>query len=131
MWYLIVIAPLIYSAQIGTIDLQDRYEQREVAHIEKTQHVDTDNKVLCSCVDYVRLHRPDIPSQDAVHFVPATSTPFVGAVAVMRYPSGASHVAVVALVEPERVFLRHANVVPCKETSEWMDIDNPRLHGYL
>jgi len=102
-----------------------------VAHIEKTQHIDTDNKVLCSCVDYVRLHRPDIPSQDAVKFVPATTTPRVGDVAVMRYGSGASHVALVALVDGTRVFLRHANVIPCQESSEWRERDDWRILGYL
>lgn len=100
-------------------------------HIEKTAH-ETRNDVLCSCVSYVRLYRPDIPSKNAHEFRAATSTPFVGAVALMRYPaSGVYHLAYVNEVRENTVILMHANVIPCEESVEEMHINNERILGYL
>ena len=87
--------------------------------------------VLCNCVAYTRLFRPDIPSMDARDFSISTSTPTKGSVAKMRYPSGAWHLAYVAEVSEEKVLLWHANVTPCKETKEWMDARNPRILGFF
>ena len=87
--------------------------------------------VLCNCVEYTRLYRPDIPSMDAGSFAVATTTPSVGAVAKMRYSSGAFHVAYVADVKDGEILLYHANVIPCQESTEWRDVNDWRILGYL
>lgn len=100
-------------------------------HIEKTVH-ETHRDVFCSCVSYVRLFRPDIESKNAHEFTATSNTPFVGAVAFMRYPtSGVYHLAYVKEVREDIVVLMHANVIPCKESVEEMNINNERILGYL
>jgi len=104
----------------------------EESHIEKTTINQSENRdIRCNCVDFVRQFRKDAPSINASDYVPNSDTPVIGAIAVMRYPSGASHVAYVKDVKNGQVLLRHANVVHCKETVEWMDVHNPRLQGYF
>lgn len=102
----------------------------EVHIEEKTVHPSENGGITCNCVDYVRLYKPDLPSMDASQFKVSTTTPFIGAIAVMRYPSGARHVAYVRDVVENQILLYHANVEPCKERIEWMDVANPRLLGY-
>ncbi len=96
--------------------------------IDLSVHPDS---VLCNCVQYLRTHRPDAPDINASEYAVSTTTAYAGAVAVMRYPSGASHVAYVEAVEGDMVLLKHANVIPCKETIEYMSVDNQRILGYM
>lgn len=101
-------------------------------------HIDTDKvyhsehppEVACSCVSFVRQYRPDAPLIDAYRHTVSTTTPSPRSVAVMRYPSGVSHVAFVVSVTDTHVELLHANVVPCEVTTEMMERSNPRLLGY-
>jgi hypothetical protein len=99
--------------------------------IEKTYHSAQQESVACNCVSFVRQYRPDAPHINASDYTISTTTPYAGAIAVMRYPSGASHVALVVSVTETHVELLHANVIPCKVTNEYMDVDNPRLLGYM
>lgn len=103
----------------------------ETTYAEKTDHSEQHESILCSCVDYVRQLRPDIPSMDASAFVVSTSTPAKGSVAKMRYASGAWHLSYVADVKDGKVLLYHANVIPCKESTEWRDVGDWRILGYL
>ena len=89
------------------------------------------DSVLCNCVEYTRQYRPDLPSMDAGDFAISTTTPSVGTVAKMRYASGVWHLAYVADVKDGNVLLYHANVIPCKESQEWMDARNWRILGFF
>jgi hypothetical protein len=102
-----------------------------VVNIEKTYHSAQQESVACNCVAFVRQYRPDAPNINASDYTISTTTPYAGAIAVMRYPSGASHVAIVVSVTETHVELLHANVVPCEVTNDYMHVDNPRLLGYL
>lgn len=115
LWYHAFIAPILPPEHIPA---------------EKTVHETTQGSVLCNCIDYVRLHRTDAPPINASEYVATTSVPFIGAVALMTYASGASHVAYVADVRNGQVLLYHANVEPCKERIEWRDVTDWRLLGY-
>jgi hypothetical protein len=113
------------------LDLTQITEEKQETHILTTATPTEKQDIACNCVAYARTFRPDIPLKNASDFVPATTTPYAGAIALMHYPSGAWHLAYVAIVENGRVFLRHANVEHCKETVEWMDAKNSRIQGYF
>ena len=98
---------------------------------QKVYHRAYPEGLACNCVEYTRQHRPDIPLKNASQFTPATTTPFAGAVAVMRYASGAHHIAYVEAVAEGMVLLRHANVVHCELSTEWRDTNDWRILGYL
>jgi hypothetical protein len=98
---------------------------------QKVYHSEYREDFTCNCVFFVRQYRPDAPNINASDYTISTTTPYAGAVAVMRYPSGVSHVAFVVSVTETHVELLHANVVPCQVGSEFMEVDNPRLLGYL
>lgn len=125
---LTLIFPLLFAPMVQLEELQT---QRAAIVEEKEMHEEQKAALLCNCVLYVLQFRPDLPHRDASTYIPATTTPFVGAVAVMRYPSGAHHVAYVTEVTSTHVYLRHANVTPCTETAEWMSRSNFRILGYL
>ena len=103
----------------------------EVHIEEKTVHQNEYGNIACSCVDFVRQYRSDIPSMNADRFVPATTTPREGAVALMHYPhSGAWHLAIVLDFGEGWVRLRDANYEPCKVTERVVQLPD-RIVGYL
>ena len=103
----------------------------EVHIEEKTVHQNEYGNIACSCVDFVRQYRADIPSMNADRFVPATTTPREGAVAIMYYPhSGQSHLALVLAVEGDKITLRDANYEPCMVTERTVTLPD-RIVGYL
>lgn len=115
LWYHTFLAPILPPEHIPE---------------EKTVHITTDS-ILCSCVSFVRQWRPDIPLMDASRFVPATTTPSLGAVAVMYYPnSGMSHLAIVIAVDGDTITVRDANYRPCRETVRTITLPD-RVVGYL
>ncbi len=98
---------------------------------EKVYHSEHQESVLCSCVDYVRQLRPDLPSMDASSFSVSTTTIRKGDAVKMRYPSGAWHLAYASDVVGDQVLLMHANVVPCQESSEWRSVHDTRILGSI
>lgn len=118
-----LIFPLLSNALFPVLPIEE--------HIEKTQHLDTTNQVLCSCVDFVRQLRPDLPSMDASSFSVSTTTIRKGDAVKMRYPSGAWHLAYASDVVGDQVLLMHANVVPCQESSEWRSVHDTRILGSI
>lgn len=103
----------------------------ETTYAEKTDHSGQHESVLCSCVDYVKQFRPDIPSMDASAFSVSTTTIRKGDAVKMRYPSGAWHLAYASDVVGDQVLLMHANVVPCQESSEWRSVHDTRILGSI
>lgn len=129
MFYLALIAPLLNSAllQVDTIG-KDEKQETAISTTTPTQIPEQD--IACNCVAWTRIFRPDLPNINAEDIRPTSDTPWPGAVAIMRYQSGAHHVAYVSGVVDGMVHLHHANVVPCHVTDEWMPVDNSRLLGY-
>ena len=106
-------------------------ETSETVHREKIETRDVPHTVACNCVLTAKTRRPDIPLIDASMFVPSTTTPFIGAIAVMRYPSGAHHVAYVEGIGDGYVDLYHGNKEPCQITRERISFPNKRFQGFL
>lgn len=99
--------------------------------IEKTEHI-SDYSVACSCVAYARTRRPDIPSMDASLFVATTTTPYVGAIALMYYPrSGLYHLAYVEDVGDGYIVLSESNYVTCTIGTRRIELPHNRVIGYM
>ena len=107
-------------------------EAKQQDHIEeKSDHKNTPDLVYCSCVAYTKTKRPDIPLMDASRFTPATTTPFVGAVAVLYYPhSGMHHLAYVEEIGDGYIILSDSNYKPCQITRRKVALPD-RILGYL
>ncbi len=135
MLYLALIAPLLYSAHLGTLPFRT-YEKQETVHIadtKETEHTQgvTDN-VACSCVAYVRARGGDIPLVDASEMRSATTTPYVGGVALMYYPhSGMWHVAYIEAVHNTYIVVAESNDEPCSITRRTIALPHNRIVGYL
>jgi len=82
-----------------------------------------------NCVKFVHTIDPRVPFQDATQFTPNT-TPHEGAVALFKYRSGASHVALVTKIEEEFFEVTDANYVPGKITVRKVPWDNYALRGF-
>ena len=71
---------------MNEILIASEVKQDEI-HIEKIVHIPEKHERYCSCVDFVRHYRPDLPSKNASEFRISTTTPREGAVALMYYPN--------------------------------------------
>jgi hypothetical protein len=89
------------------------------------------SEVGCSCVRFVTQYRKDLPVQDASRYVATTTAPSVGAVALMVYPSGSWHVALVTGVSDEGVAIAETNYRSCEFGTRTIPHDYSRLVGYL
>lgn len=135
MYYTALIVPLL-SSVLFPLDITQAPEETSAAvHTEevKVERMTTKQNAAtaCNCVATARTRRPDLKPMDASMYKPSTTTPFMGAIAVMRYPSGVHHIAYVENVGKGYVDLYNGNVEPCKITRERMYIPNKRIKGYL
>lgn len=118
-----LVAPLFVSVLLQTTAETPESPEKHEAPIT--------NNVACNCVSFVRSKRPDLPPLDASMFRPSTSTPFVGAVALMYYPhSGLWHVAYVEEVGSGWIRIIDANYSPCAVTRRTIHLPD-RVKGYL
>lgn len=118
-----LVAPLIVSVLMQT--------PAETTERPEKQEAPITNNVACNCVAFVRSKRPDLPLLDASMFRPSTTTPFIGAVALMYYPhSGLWHIAYVEEVGDGYITIQDANYSPCAVTRRTIRLPD-RVRGYL
>lgn len=84
---------------------------------------------VCSCVKYARALIGNVPLQNASQFVPNTKL-HVGALAVFKYSSGVSHVAVVTSVKESSFTVKEANYKPCLTSTRNVSTDDEALIGF-
>lgn len=84
---------------------------------------------VCSCVKYARAIIGGVPLRDAEAFLPNT-TIHVGALALFRYRSGVSHVAVVTSINGSSFTVREANYKPCLASTRNVAYSDSALVGF-
>lgn len=86
--------------------------------------------VFCSCVNTVRQLGVAIPGgTDADEFVP-NSPPFAGAVVILKYSTGVSHVAYLDWFDHEGFYMKQGNKEPCEYSEEFVYWDDPAIVGF-
>jgi hypothetical protein len=95
---------------------------------EKEEPIEIDTEVLCNCYLYTEQYLGiDLPPMNSIQ--PSTTTPSVGAVAVMWY-GHVKHVAVVTAIDGDRVKLSEGNLHRCQRTDREIPLSYPRLVGF-
>lgn len=85
----------------------------------------------CSCVKYAYVMTGySIPLQDADTFYPNAVVPKPGELAVFKYPSGESHIAVITAIGSGYFTIKEANYAPCKEDTRTILLSDPALIGF-
>jgi hypothetical protein len=134
-----LIFPLLFSVYIPdkpsfhTVLAELQESHIKVEHTPSLAYIDEQQEIKCSCVLYAHTKRQDIPIIDAEKQTISTTTPFVGAIAKMYYPSsGLYHLSYVKKIDKEsnKLLIIESNFESCKITERWISLPN-RVIGYF
>ena len=84
----------------------------------------------CSCIHTARQLGVNIPLGTNAEDIEATSTPYVGALALFKYSNGVSHVGVIIAIVEEGFYIDEGNFRRCEYTRRYIEWDDPFLVGF-
>jgi hypothetical protein len=132
MYYIFLALPLLSSVllplDLTTLPIDETSVE---VHIEDKQDLENEDlsKVGYNCVAYVISRGVKLPPADAINQKPNSMIPRIGGIVIMRYRSGAGHVAYIESLNGG-IHIASSNVIPGKITREVLHLDDPRIVGY-
>ena len=89
------------------------------------------NEIITSCSCMAYLHtRGILVKGNASDLVP-NSTPIKGGVVVFKYPSGASHAALIERIMGDKMVISESNYYPCEKSKRTISFADKNIYGFL